>query len=364
MVAERRIGLVMEVACTSMIHAAAPHSVAVCGPVDPLPLAEPVEVAVDSGAAEGCAAWGAEPERTELAGAEPGVAESEATRVVFGAPTFGMALLELGGLPLETLELEVLEVLVLEVLGVLLELEVPEVLEMVVLEVLLLEVLELPALVVLLGLEVLAVMLELEVPEVLVLEVLVLEVLELPELVVLLVLEVLEVLELLELVLQQALELGTLELALGVLELSVLRHPLPSPPASSLADGPNSNRASVTLQLASCLTISFGAASIIVPSIVLPGAHEVPHIALLRVPADNRPYAIHSPALLLAAASCRQSLRPNRAGSPPVPASDLADRVAASPLLGSGTPHCRGDDGALLRSGGMRLSAMARRSPA
>ncbi|CAI7844662.1 unnamed protein product [Closterium sp. NIES-54] len=115
-VAERHIGLVMEVARTSMIHAAAPHFLwpfvvryaahqlnlwprvslpetsptlrwtgkvgdasAFRGPapsgvsqVDPLPLAEPVEVTVDSGAARGVASGGVEPE-----GAEPGGAESE-----------------------------------------------------------------------------------------------------------------------------------------------------------------------------------------------------------------------------------------------------------------------------------------------
>ncbi|CAI7807121.1 unnamed protein product [Closterium sp. NIES-54] len=50
--------------------------------VDPLSLAAPVEVAVDSGAAgggatRGAASGGAEPERAEPGGAEPGVAESE-----------------------------------------------------------------------------------------------------------------------------------------------------------------------------------------------------------------------------------------------------------------------------------------------
>ncbi|CAI7922060.1 unnamed protein product [Closterium sp. NIES-54] len=142
-VAEHRIGLVMEVARTSMIHAAAPHflwSFAVryaahqlnlwprvslpetsptlrwtgkvgdasafrvwgsrafvrdasadklstraipCGPapsgvsqVDPLPLAEPVEVTVDSGgAARGVASGGAEPAGAEPGGAEPASAE-------------------------------------------------------------------------------------------------------------------------------------------------------------------------------------------------------------------------------------------------------------------------------------------------
>ncbi|CAI7771195.1 unnamed protein product [Closterium sp. NIES-54] len=119
-IAERRIGLVMEVARTSMIHAAAPHfqwpfavwyaahqlNLWPCvslpetsptlrwtgkvgdasvfrgpGPsgvsqVDPLPRTMPVEVVVDSSAArgaatEGAASGGAEPARAELGGAEP-----------------------------------------------------------------------------------------------------------------------------------------------------------------------------------------------------------------------------------------------------------------------------------------------------
>ncbi|CAI5940057.1 unnamed protein product [Closterium sp. NIES-65] len=107
----------MEVARSSMIHAAAPHilwpfavryaanqldlwprvSLPETSPtlrwtgevgdasvfrVDPLPLADLVEVAVDSGAAgggvaRGAASGGAEPEHVECGGAEPGVAESE-----------------------------------------------------------------------------------------------------------------------------------------------------------------------------------------------------------------------------------------------------------------------------------------------
>ncbi|CAI7867081.1 unnamed protein product [Closterium sp. NIES-54] len=122
--AECRIGMVMDVACTSMIHAAAPHflwpfalSSATClrtscppvlfhasslaspltrlGPallgVSQVGAVEPVQVAVDSGAARGVepagvGSGGAEPERAELGGAEfggaksggaePGVAES------------------------------------------------------------------------------------------------------------------------------------------------------------------------------------------------------------------------------------------------------------------------------------------------
>ncbi|CAI7923548.1 unnamed protein product [Closterium sp. NIES-53] len=134
-VAKRRIGLVMEVACTSMIHAAAPHflwpfavryaahqlnlwprvslletsptlrwagkvgdasvfqdvtfdkSVPFYRPtpsgvsqVDPLPFAEPVDVTVDSnaagvGATRGAASGGAEPAGVEPGGAEPASAE-------------------------------------------------------------------------------------------------------------------------------------------------------------------------------------------------------------------------------------------------------------------------------------------------
>ncbi|CAI7871119.1 unnamed protein product [Closterium sp. NIES-54] len=89
-VAERRIGLVMEVARTSMIHAAAPHFLwpfarpapSGVSQVDPLSFTEPVEVAVNFcatgvGAARGAASGGAEPERAKPGGAEPGVAESE-----------------------------------------------------------------------------------------------------------------------------------------------------------------------------------------------------------------------------------------------------------------------------------------------
>ncbi|CAI7813477.1 unnamed protein product [Closterium sp. NIES-54] len=79
-IAECRIGLVMEVARTSMIHADAPHFLwPFAGPapsdvsqVDPLPGTAPVEVAVDSGAARGAVSGGA-----TSRGAEPGGAESE-----------------------------------------------------------------------------------------------------------------------------------------------------------------------------------------------------------------------------------------------------------------------------------------------
>ncbi|CAI7852624.1 unnamed protein product, partial [Closterium sp. NIES-54] len=125
-IAERRIGLVMEVARTSLIHAAAPHFLrpfadvtfdesapfyrpfpyrtaplpppplplflATCPPsvdplprqgpapssvsqVDPLPGTVTVEAAVDSGAARGAASGGAEPARAEPGGAEPEGAE-------------------------------------------------------------------------------------------------------------------------------------------------------------------------------------------------------------------------------------------------------------------------------------------------
>ncbi|CAI7764064.1 unnamed protein product [Closterium sp. NIES-54] len=102
--AECRIGLVMEVARISMIHAAAPrflwpfvvryaaHKLNLWphGPtpsgvsqVDPLPGTTPIEVAVSSGAAQGAACGGA-----ASGGAEPGGAESE------GAGSWGA---ELGG---------------------------------------------------------------------------------------------------------------------------------------------------------------------------------------------------------------------------------------------------------------------------
>ncbi|CAI7881980.1 unnamed protein product [Closterium sp. NIES-53] len=98
----------MEVARTSMIHAAAPHflwpfavryaahqlnllprvSLPETSPtlrvsqVDPLPVAEPVKVTVDSGAARAAASGGAEPTSAEPGGADPegeelGGAESE-----------------------------------------------------------------------------------------------------------------------------------------------------------------------------------------------------------------------------------------------------------------------------------------------
>ncbi|CAI7914481.1 unnamed protein product [Closterium sp. NIES-54] len=100
-IAERRIGLVMEVTRTSMIHAAAPHflwpfavqyaahqlNLWPRGPapsgvsqVDPLPGTVPVEVAVSSGAARGVASRGAasgsaEPKGAESEGAGSGGAE-------------------------------------------------------------------------------------------------------------------------------------------------------------------------------------------------------------------------------------------------------------------------------------------------
>ncbi|CAI7785027.1 unnamed protein product, partial [Closterium sp. NIES-53] len=109
-IAERRIGLVMEVARTSMIHAAAPHlqwpfavryaahqlnrwhRVSPClfsvytafdregwqciGVPDPLLGTVPVEVAVDLGAARGAASRGTASGGAEPEGAEPGGAES------------------------------------------------------------------------------------------------------------------------------------------------------------------------------------------------------------------------------------------------------------------------------------------------
>ncbi|CAI7838035.1 unnamed protein product [Closterium sp. NIES-54] len=77
-VAERRIGLVMEVARTSMIHAAAPHFLwpfAVRYAAHQLNLWPRVKVTVDSGAARGAASRGAEPASAELGGAERASAE-------------------------------------------------------------------------------------------------------------------------------------------------------------------------------------------------------------------------------------------------------------------------------------------------
>ncbi|CAI5522840.1 unnamed protein product [Closterium sp. Naga37s-1] len=228
-------------------------------PVDPLPPqgpapsgvsqvdhVEPVEVAVESGAAGGGAARGAASGGAEHEGAEPGVAESEGAEPRGAKPeraepgdaeprAFGVALLERGGLPLEALELETLELHVLEELEMLvpevLVLELLELLEPLVLQALELETLVLEAL-------------ELEVPEVLELLVLeVLEVLELLELELLQVLEleVLEGPELLELVELQALEQETLELevlTLGVLVLSMLSQPQLQPASPLPAPSP------------------------------------------------------------------------------------------------------------------------------
>ncbi|CAI7771851.1 unnamed protein product [Closterium sp. NIES-54] len=94
-IAERRIGLIMEVARTSMIHAAAPHflwpfavryaphqlNLWLRGPapsgvsqVDPPPLVEPLKISFDS---FGPAEPGAVDSRAETTGAEPGGAETE-----------------------------------------------------------------------------------------------------------------------------------------------------------------------------------------------------------------------------------------------------------------------------------------------
>ncbi|CAI5471828.1 unnamed protein product [Closterium sp. Yama58-4] len=144
--------------------------------VDPLPLAEPVEVTGDSGAAGGGPARGAEPGGAEPGGAEPEREEpggAEPERVEPGGTESGGAeprgaasaggptveLLGLKALPLETLELEALDLETLalwalepEALGLeaqelealtleILELEVLAVLGLLVLEVLVLEAL-------------------------------------------------------------------------------------------------------------------------------------------------------------------------------------------------------------------------------
>ncbi|CAI7764453.1 unnamed protein product, partial [Closterium sp. NIES-54] len=88
-VVERRIGLVME--------GPAPSGVS---QVDPLPLAEPVKVTIDSGAAGGGGARGATSGGAELAGAEPGVAELASAEPA-GAEPEGA---ELGGAETEGVE--------------------------------------------------------------------------------------------------------------------------------------------------------------------------------------------------------------------------------------------------------------------
>ncbi|CAI5472681.1 unnamed protein product [Closterium sp. Yama58-4] len=128
-------------------HGPAPSGVS---QVDPLPLAEPVEVTGDSGAARGTASGGAEPERAEPGGAEPERAEPGSAKPKRAEPggaepkrSLGVTLLELEALELEALALEALELgaLALEAL----ELEVLE-LQTLELEVLELEALELEAL--------------------------------------------------------------------------------------------------------------------------------------------------------------------------------------------------------------------------
>ncbi|CAI5526070.1 unnamed protein product [Closterium sp. Naga37s-1] len=226
--------------------------------VDPLPGIVPVEVDVDSGAARGAASGGAASGVLSLSVRSLGVLSLrvlslrvrglgvlslgvrslgvlslgvlcllEVLRMpcrggslslhrtcasgLLGAPAFGVALLEPGGLPLEALELlelEVLQELELEAM----ELELLELLEPLVPEVLVLEVLELLELEKLKELELGALELELlELLEPLVLEVLVLEVLEVQEL------EVLQELEL-ETPELEALALGVLVPLVLVLE--------------------------------------------------------------------------------------------------------------------------------------------------
>ncbi|CAI7770081.1 unnamed protein product [Closterium sp. NIES-53] len=112
--------------------------------VDPLPGTAPVQVAVDSGAAQGAASGGAESMGAESGGAEPrGAALSGGPAGLFGAHAFRV----------ELPELEALEPLELEVLELLLELVVLGVLRLLVQEVLVPGVLELPGQVVLGALE-------------------------------------------------------------------------------------------------------------------------------------------------------------------------------------------------------------------
>ncbi|CAI7831119.1 unnamed protein product [Closterium sp. NIES-54] len=97
-IAKRRIGLVMEVARTSMIHVAAPfflwpfagHAPSCVSQVDPLPGPAHVQVAVDSDAAQGVASGGAEPGGAVSEGAETGVAEARGVEIG-GAEPRGVA---------------------------------------------------------------------------------------------------------------------------------------------------------------------------------------------------------------------------------------------------------------------------------
>ncbi|CAI7863100.1 unnamed protein product [Closterium sp. NIES-54] len=93
-IVERRIGLVMEVACTSMIHAAAPHFLwsfasggAEPGDVEPGG-AEPGGVEPRGAEFEGAASGGAEPGGTETEGAESAGAEPRGTASA-GVPAAG-----------------------------------------------------------------------------------------------------------------------------------------------------------------------------------------------------------------------------------------------------------------------------------
>ncbi|CAI6009967.1 unnamed protein product [Closterium sp. NIES-65] len=205
--------------------------------VDPVEL---VEEAVDSGAARGGASGGAEPAESaepggaEPAGVEPGGAEPERAERggaepggrcaelggpsggLLGARASGVVVLELE--LLEVLEPLVPEVLVLELLGLEVLLKLLEVLVLLELELELLEILEQLELKVLLELE-LELLLELELVEVRVLSLLVLEVL----------------------CDRDHTSFHSFSRFLMALRPSSipLRVPLPSPPASSLADGPD-----------------------------------------------------------------------------------------------------------------------------
>ncbi|CAI7909654.1 unnamed protein product [Closterium sp. NIES-54] len=106
-IVERRIGLVIKVTRTSMIHAAPPHFLwPFAGPapsgvsqVDPLPGLAPVQVAVDSGVSRGAASGGgasggAMSGGAEPGGEEPGGADSEGTATGGAEPGEGA---EFGG---------------------------------------------------------------------------------------------------------------------------------------------------------------------------------------------------------------------------------------------------------------------------
>ncbi|CAI7836100.1 unnamed protein product [Closterium sp. NIES-53] len=91
-----------------------------------------------------------------------------------------------------------------------------------------------------------------------------------------------------------------------------------------------------------------------------PASGDSPNLLGVSRTVDASPGMVTIPPFPFLAADGPASLLLARAGALPVLASDLAHHVTALPPPGSGTPHCRSDDGVLLRSDGMYLSATAR----